>query len=102
MNSVTKKIILNGIHEFVIASFSRNTFIQENRLISNIHVSLLSPTSVSIEELRAMAANVVSSLVIDVNGETVYQLQEIEARINSIDESLSDEGVMRASFSMSL
>lgn len=102
MNTIVKKIILNGTHEFPIASFSRNTYVQESRLVSNAYTTLLSPTTAQIEELRSLAAYTVSGLAIDVNGDVIYRLQEIEARINSIDESLGDDGVMRVSFTMSL
>lgn len=100
--NIVKKIILNNNYEFLISSFSRNTYNQDGRLVSTIYVSLLNPTSETSEQLRALAAYAITSLAIEVDNETVYSLSEIEGRINSIDESLGDDGAMRTSFTMGL
>lgn len=100
--NIVKKIILNNNYEFLISSFSRNTYNQDGRLVSTIYVSLLNPTSETSEQLRALASYAITSLVVEVDNETVYSLSEIEGRINSIDESLGDDGTMRTSFTMGL
>lgn len=98
--NIVKKLILNENYEFIIQSFNRNTYNQDGRLVSTIYVALANPTSQILEQLRALAMYTIEDLVIKVDDETVYQLQDIEARINSIEESLGDDGVMRTSFTM--
>ena len=98
--NIVKKLILNENYEFIIQSFNRNTYNQDGRLVSTIYVTLANPTSQILEQLRALAMYTIEDLMIKVDDETVYQLQDIEARINSIEESLGDDGVMRTSFTM--
>lgn len=98
--NIVKKLILNENYEFIIQSFNRNTYNQDGRLVSTIYVALANPTSQILEQLRALAMYTIEDLMIKVDDETVYQLQDIEARINSIEESLGDDGVMRTSFNM--
>lgn len=99
---IVKKLTLNTNYEFLIKNFSRNTYNQDGRLVSSIYVTLDSPTTQALEQLRNLAMYAIEDLVIEVNEETVYQLHEIEGRINSIEESLGDDGVMRTSFTMTL
>ena len=98
--NIVKKLILNENYEFIIQSFNRNTYNQDGRLVSTVYVVLANPTSQILEQLRALAMYTIEDLTIKVDDETVYQLQDIEARINSIEESLGDDGVMRTSFNM--
>lgn len=99
---IVKKLTLNGTYEFLIKNFNRNTYNQDGRLVSTIYVTLDGPTSQAIEQLRSLAMYTITDFVVDVDEETVYQLHEIEARINSIDESFGDDGIMRTSFTMGL
>lgn len=99
---IVKKLTLNTNHEFLIKNFSRNTYNQDGRLVSSIYVTLDSPTTQALEQLRNLAMYAITDFVVAVDEETVYQLHEIEGRINSIEESLGDEGVMRTSFTMTL
>ena len=99
---VTKKLTLNTNYEFLIRNFSRNTYNQDGRLVSTIYVALDNPSSQAIEQLRSLAMYSITDFVVEVGEETVYQLHEVEAKINSIEESLGDDGVMMTSFSMSL
>ena len=98
--NIVKKLILNENYEFLIQSFSRNTYNQDGRLVSSVYVSLANPTSQVLERLRSLAMYTIEDLAINVDDESVYQLDNIEARINSIEESLGDDGVMRTSFTM--
>lgn len=100
--NIVKKLILNENYEFLIRNFSRNTYNQDGRLVSSVYVTLESPTSQALEQLRSLAMYTIADLVIQVDEETVYQLHEIEGRINSIEESLGDDGVMRTSFTMTI
>ena len=100
--NIVKKLILNENYEFLIRNFSRNTYNQHGRLVSSVYVTLESPTSQTLEQLRSLAMYTIADLVIQVDEETVYQLHEIEGRINSIEESLGDDGVMRTSFTMTI
>lgn len=98
--NIVKKLILNENYEFVIQSFNRNTYNQDGRLVSTIYVVLANPTSQILEQLRALAMYTIEDLVINVDDDSVYELHNIDARINSIEESLGDDGVMRTSFTM--
>lgn len=100
--ATVKKLIMNTSHEFLIKNFSRNTYNQDGRLVSSVYVILESPTSQALEELRSLAMYTIENLSIKVDDETVYQLADIEGRINSIEETLGDDGVMRTSFSMTV
>lgn len=99
---IEKKLTLNGNYEFLIKNFSRNTYNQDGRLVSSIYVNLDGPTVQALEQLRSLATYVITDFVVAVDEETVYQLHEVEGRINSIEESLGDDGVMRTSFTMTL
>lgn len=99
---IVKKLTLNTNYEFLIKNFSRNTYNQDGRLVSSIYVTLDNPTTQALEQLRNLAMYSITDFVVDVDEETVYQLHEIEGRINSIEESLGDDGVMRTSFTMTL
>ena len=98
--NIVKKLILNENYEFVIQSFNRNTYNQDGRLVSTIYAALANPTSQILEQLRALAMYTIEDLVINVDNDSVYELHNIDARINSIEESLGDDGVMRTSFTM--
>lgn len=99
---IVKKLTLNTNYEFLIKNFSRNTYNQDGRLVSSIYVNLDGPTVQSLEQLRSLATYVITDFVVAVDEETVYQLHAVEGRINSIEESLGDDGVMRTSFTMTL
>lgn len=97
---VVKKLILNEHYEFLISSFNRNSYNQDGRLVSSIYVALNRPSSQDIEQLRSLAAYNITDLSVLADEATVYQLQEIQGRINSIEESLSEDGTMRTTFTM--
>ncbi len=97
---IVKKLILNSNYEFQILSFSRNSYNQDGRMVSSIYVSLDRPTSQVLDQLRALAGYTISDLVIEVDETPVYLLNNIEGRINYIEESLGEDGTMRTSFTM--
>lgn len=99
---VVKKLILNENYEFLISSFNRNSYNQDGRLVSTIYVALNRPSSQDIEQLRSLAAYNITNLSVLVDEETVYVLQGIQGRINSIEESLGEDGTMRTTFTMSV
>ena len=96
----TLKLILNTTHEFVIAGFSRSTTIQDGRPVSNAYVSLKEPVAADVESLRALAAYTITALTITADSEPVYELEELTAKITSIEESIGDEGLMRVFFNI--
>ena len=96
MNNTT--ITLNSTHEFDINGFSRNTNVQDGKLVSNAYVVLKDPTAHKISDLRALALYTITDLKLTVDSEDIYVLNNLEAKIASIDESLGDDGKMRTNF----
>lgn len=96
----TLKLILNKTHEFVIAGFSRSTTIQDGHPVSNAYVSLKEPSAADVESLRGLASYTITDLTITADDEPVYELEELAAKITSIEESIGDEGLMRVFFNI--
>ena len=94
------KLILNGNHAFSIAGFSRSTMIQDGKLVSNAYVGLKDPAAADVESLRALAAYAITALTITADNEPVYELEQLAAKITSIEESIGDEGMMRVYFNI--
>lgn len=94
------KLILNGNHEFSITGFSRSSMIQDGKLVSNAYVGLKDPASADVESLRALATYTITTLTITADNEPVYELEELAAKITSIEESIGDEGMMRVYFNI--
>lgn len=92
------KIILNENYDFDIDGFSRNTSVQDGKLVSTAYVALKDPTAADIEELRGLALYTITSMKLTVGGEDVYDMFDLEAKITSIDESLSEDGKIRTNF----
>lgn len=91
-------IKLNDTNSFDIDGFSRNTTVQDGKLISNAYVTLKNPGSTVIETLRSIALQPITEIALIHNEETIYSLTELTARITSIDESLNDDGKIRCTF----
>ena len=93
-------IKLNNNYTFAIDSFSRNTLVQDGKLVSNAYVTLKDPVTTDIETLRGIALYAITSLKLIHEEEEIYELSDLDAHITSIDESLSDDGKIRVSFYM--
>lgn len=93
------KLILNG-NDFSITGFSRSTMIQDGKLVSNAYVGLKDPAAADVESLRALAAYTITALTITADNEPVYELEQLTAKITSIEESIGDEGMMRVYFNI--
>lgn len=99
---MTKIIELNGNYEFEFNGFSRNTNVQDGKLVSNAYVTLKDPTAAKIEELRGLALYTITSLRLLVDGSEIYALDGLTAKISSIDESVSEIGTLTCSLYISL
>ncbi len=89
---------LNLTNDFEISGFSRNTVVQDGKLVSSSYVTLKDPASSDIARLRGIALEPVTDLSLVSEGRTIYELSNQEAQITSIDEALNDDGTMRVSF----
>lgn len=89
---------LNLTNDFEISGFSRNTVVQDGKLVSSSYVTLKDPASSDIARLRGIAPETVTDLSLVSEGKTIYELNDQEAQITSIDEALNDDGTMRVSF----
>lgn len=92
------KIKLNGTYEFDIDGFSRNTNVQDGKLVSSAYVLLKDPSADIIHELRSLALYTITSYSLLVNAQTVAVEEDLSAKITSIEESLQEDGKMRVSF----
>ena len=93
-------IKLNNNYTFAIDSFSRNTSVQDGKLVSNAYVIMKNPVTEDIETLRGLALYAITSLKLIYEEEEIYELSDLDAHITSIDESLGDDGRIRVSFYM--
>lgn len=93
-------IKLNNNEPLAIDSFSRNTTVQDGKLVSNAYTVLKTPTSSEIEALRAMALETIESMKLIHDGTEIYGKSELDAKITSIDEYLNEDGTIRVSFYM--
>ena len=91
-------IKLNKTHSFDISSFSRNTIVQDGKLVSNAYIVLKDPDSETIGNLRVLALDTITDLELTSDAKTIFSEEELTAKITSIEESLVDEGKMRVSF----
>lgn len=96
------KITLNTTHEFPINSYTRNTNIHGDEITSNAYVGLKNPTFAQLDELRTLAANTVTDLLITSDGDEVYRLNNQTAKIISIEETITEEGMVRTFFNLAL
>lgn len=94
-NTVIK---LNNNYTFAINSFSRNTSVQDGKLVSSAYVTLKDPVTTDIETLRGIALYAITSLKLIYKEEEIYELSDLDAHITSIDESLGDDGTIRVNF----
>ena len=99
---MTKTIELNGNYTFEFNGFSRNTTVQDGKLVSNAYVTLKDPTAAQIDELRGLALYTITGLRLLVDGDPIYALTNLEAKITSLDESVSEYGTMTCSMYMNL
>lgn len=90
-------IKLNKTHSFDINGFSRNTSVQDGKLVSSAYIVLKDPDAETIGDLRSLALDTITDLELTVDAKTVLSEEELTARITSIEESLGDDGNMRVS-----
>lgn len=95
-------ITLNTTHEFPINSYTRNTNIHGDEITSTAYVGLKNPTFAQLDELRTLATGTITDLTITSGGEEVYQLDNLTAKIVSIEESITEEGMVRTFFNLAL
>lgn len=94
-NTVIK---LNDHYTFDINSFSRNTSVQDGKLVSAAYITLKDPDNEDLNTLRGIAMYPITEIQILFNETDIYHQQNMEGRITSIDESLTEEGKMRTTF----
>lgn len=83
-------LILNETN-FQINSFGRNTYFQEDgSYTSNGYMNFVNSNNLA-ATLHALAQEPITSLIIKLNNEVVYNAGEINARIQSIDENLNGD-----------
>ena len=79
------KIILNTT-EFEIDSYGRNTYFNGETISSNANCSILNSDATELNELLGVA---ITTIQIYHDNNLIYDLQDINARIESINEYLS-------------
>ena len=85
------KIVLNNV-EIPIDSFSRNTSLSDGVVYSNAMVSINNDMDYS-DELQDLIKAPITSLKLKVDDEIVYNLENINAQITSINENLYANGM---------
>lgn len=99
MNKVIK---LNDNYQYEFTGFSRNTTPQDGKLVSRVYVTLKDPTSAEVEELRSLSLFTITGIDILVDEEVIYNLTNLEGKIASIDESVSDVGKLTCNLYINL
>lgn len=94
-NTVIK---LNGHYTFNINGFSRNTSVQDGKLVSNAYVTLKEPDAEDLNTLRGLALYPITEMQLLVSDVEIYSQDQMAGRITSIDESLGEDGKIRTTF----
>lgn len=81
------KIKLNNF-EYQIDSYSRNTSIMDGNITSTAYMSLVNGDAVSLNNLFGVT---ITSIDITVDGNKIYELVDINAKVDSINEFLSGD-----------
>ena len=81
------KIILNDV-EFEIESYNKNTYFAGDTINSNASCSL---ANANVNALNTLAQTTITVLQIQHDDNTIYELENIHAHINSINEYLSGD-----------
>lgn len=97
-----RTIVLNDNYTFEIDGFSRNSNVQDGKLVSSAYVTLKDPTDAVNEELRGLALYTITDLKLKADDTMVYHLDDLDAQITSIDESFGEDGKMRTNFHIRL
>jgi hypothetical protein len=88
------KLVLNNqaTNAFEIRSYSRNTSFEDGSMNSYIYINMSG--SVDLSPLNEIGMNGVTSIaLLNDNNETFYNLNNINGRITSIDETLEDNSI---------
>ena len=83
------KIKFNN-YEFEIESYSKNTYFSNDTISSNANCSIITN---DIDSLMTLAQNTITSLQIYHDDSLIYNLQNIEAHIDNISETLNDDKI---------
>ena len=83
-------MILNDV-SFPVAYFSRQTHFDGQALSSNAYINLTAPFDA--QAIIALGQETITSLIIKHDNETIYELNDIEARIVSFDENLNENTI---------
>lgn len=76
--------------EFEIESYSKNTYFSNDTINSNANCSIITN---DIDSLMTVAQNIITSLQIYHDDSLIYNLQNIEAHIDNISETLNDDKI---------
>ena len=92
------KIILNST-EFNFDGYSRNTYFSENSINSTAYINNLRCPDLA-NVLNALSEEPITSIEIEVDDEPIYTLSNINAHVNSMEESFN--GVDRVNVNLNL
>lgn len=81
------KIKLNN-YECEIDSYSRNTNISDGNINSSSYVNVLNG---NVDELNALLGTTITSIEIYIDNDKIYELHNINAEVNSLNEYLSGD-----------
>ena len=84
------KIKLNN-YECEINSYNRNTSIMEDNISSNANITVINGEA---EELNALLGTDIESIEITIDEDKIYDLKNLNAEINTINEYLSGDSMI--------
>lgn len=82
-------MILNSI-EFEFAFYNRNTYFSGANITSTANINQIKGDNIA-EKLTALAQETITSLKIKKDNEIIYSLENLNAQIQSFDESFDGE-----------
>ena len=83
-------IKLNNL-EVEVESYNKNTYLNDGNVMSNAYCTLKTNDTTT---LNAMMLEAITSIEIEHDGIVIYSLSNLNARIESITESLADDRVV--------
>ena len=83
------KIILNN-EEFDFSGYNRSIYFSDENMTSNGYISNLRGTNVA-NRLSDLAQETITSITIKKDNDVIYELDNIDAKINTMDESYNGD-----------
>ena len=83
------KIILNN-EEFDFSGYNRSIYFSDENMTSNGYISNLRGTNVT-NRLSDLAQETITSITIKKDNDVIYELDDIDAKINTMDESYNGD-----------